>query len=314
MIQAIWRRSRPFPNPKFKWLITIVSGVLVVSLGVIGIKSARPKIISPLPDPPARKNNWIPWLDKKLDPQVLKKTVSALAEKNWRNYSVLVWDLGEFRMEINESVIFTAASVNKLPILAALYTLAGSGKIDLDQKITLQAADIQNFGTGQMRYDPPGTVYSLKTLAKLMMQQSDNTAAYILANYTIGYPQLQLLIKQWGLVQTDMINNKTSNKDIGLLIKKIYTGEIADPALTQEMLALMKDSDFEDRLPARLPGTARVHHKIGTEIGFVHDAGLVTDGELHYYIGVFTSDITDEQKTAELIAEISKTVYYFLKD
>ena len=69
-------------------------------------------------------------------------------------------------MGINESVIFTAASVNKVPILAALYEEAQKGNVDFNRVITLQASDIQDYGTGSIRYDPPGTTYSVKTLAQ----------------------------------------------------------------------------------------------------------------------------------------------------
>jgi len=156
-------------------------------------------------------------------------------------------------------------------------------------------------------------VYSLKTLAKLAIEQSDNTAAYVLGNYTVGIDKTQSLVNAWGLTQTDIVNNKTSNLDIARLFEKIYNGDLTSPSSTKELLAYFKDTDFEDRLPALLPKTVSVYHKIGNEIAVLHDAGIVTDSKTTYYIGVFTNDITDEKETEKIIAEISKLTYDYLK-
>ena len=270
------------------------------------------KIISPLPTNNYPSNIIKFFFTPEKNSENLKEKILELIADQWKNYSVMVVDYKTNQtLTINESIIFTAASVNKLYILAGLYYLIQKDEIDPDNTITLQSDDIQDYGTGSIRYDPAGTIYSIKTLARLMMQKSDNTAAYVLANHIIGINKLQQIINDWGFIQTDIVNNKTSNKDVALLMGKIINEKIASKAYTQEMLSLLKDSDFEDRLPALLPKTTLVYHKIGTEVGMVHDAGIVMTPNSKYYIGVFTSDITDEEQAASLIAKISKVVYDF---
>lgn len=292
----------------------LVLGAVILLMRLVG-SNRNISIISPIPDEKRESTSILAGLfTKKKSPENLRIKIQESVDNRLRNYSVYVKDFNsDFVVGINESVIFTAASVNKVPIVAALYYYAGKGEIDLDERVTVQPADIQDFGTGSIRYDPPGSVYSLKTLAKLTIEQSDNTAAYVLGNYTVGLDKIQSLMNQWELTQTDMINNKTSNRDTGMLFEKIYKGEVTNAASTQEMLAFFKDTDFEDRLPLLLPKTVAVYHKIGNEIAIMHDAGLVTDGKTSYYIGVFTNDITDEEETKKIIAEISKLVYDYLK-
>ena len=219
----------------------------------------------------------------------------------------------DFTLGMNEAVIYTAASVNKVPILAALYYLAQKGEVNLDQTITLQEKDIQDYGTGSIRYDPPGSTYSVKTLTRLMMQKSDNTAAFLLGNYVIGIDKIQAIMQSWVLAQTDMVNNKTSNRDMALLMRKIYEGKVAAPAMTREMLSFLKDSDQEDRLPAQLPKNVTVYHKTGNGIGLIHDTGIVERGKLKYYLGIFTSDIAEEEKTVKLVAKISRVIFDFMQ-
>ncbi len=227
-------------------------------------------------------------------------------------YSVYIVAIGKNEgYGFNETTILTGASVNKIPILATLYFLAQKGTIDLDERITLQAGDIQNFGTGVLRYEAPGTVYSIKTIAQLLVQKSDNTAGYILGEQMIGMDTVQETMESWGLQQTNMVNNKTSNKDMALLLTKIYKGQVTNSAYTQEMLGFMKDTDFENRLPRHIPKTVPVYHKIGNEVGVVHDVGIVALPNNPYYIGVMTNDIIDVEHTEDVIADISKLVFDF---
>ena len=303
--------AKASPIKKLIGLVFVI-GAVILLVRVVGSRRSI-SIISPIPDETKQPAQVLGGLfAKKKSPEDLRKKIQESVNNRWRNYSVYVKDLGSgFSMGINETVIFTAASVNKVPIIAALYYYAGKGEIDLDERVTIQARDIQDFGTGSIRYDPPGSVYSLKTLAKLAIEQSDNTAAYVLGNYTVGLDKVQTLMNEWGLAQTDMINNKTSNHDMNVLFEKIYKGEVTNAASSQEMLAFFKDTDFEDRLPALLPEQAIVYHKIGNEIAVMHDAGIVTDGKVTYYIGVFSNDITNEEEAKKIIAEISKLVYEY---
>lgn len=226
-------------------------------------------------------------------------------------YSIYISDFkNNENFGINENTIFTAASVNKIPILAALYYLVDRNEIDLDKNVTLQAQDIQD-GTGSMRYDPTGTVYSYKTLARLMMEKSDNTAAYLLSNQIIGLNKIQKIIDEWGLTQTDIKQNKTSNTDQEKLLRLMYEGKVANAALTKEMLDFMDDSDFEDRLPVLLPENLVIYHKIGNEIRNTHDVGIVDLPGRPYYIGVFTTDNPNEDDAKKIISEISRLTYEY---
>lgn len=229
------------------------------------------------------------------------------------SYSVFVSDFAtNDSFGINENTIFTAASVNKVEILAALYSMVDQGKINLDEAITIQQEDIQDYGTGSIRYENPGAVYSIKTLARLMMEKSDNTASYLIANQVIGMDKIQNLIDTWGLKQTDMVNNKTSNADQEKVLRMMYEGKIAKTALTTEMLDFMNDSDFDNRIPQFLPKEVKVYHKIGNEIRNIHDVGIVDYPKRPYYIGVFTSDDPSDEDAVSTIARISKLVYDYI--
>lgn len=242
----------------------------------------------------------------------LKKEINNLIKDKKGNYGIYYANLktGD-NFGISEKELFTGASVHKLPIVATLYYWENNGKIRLDEQITLQKVDIQGYGTGSLRYQKPGGTYSLKTLAKLALQQSDNTAAHIIGN-KIGEENIQKTIDQLGLTQTNMATNQTSAYDMYLLLKKIYNNEITTPAKTQELLGFMQDTDIEDRLPRLLPSGSVVQHKTGDIVGSIHDVGIIKYGDDIFCLSVLTSDIgKDERETKETISKIAKNVLDF---
>lgn len=243
----------------------------------------------------------------------LLSKIEAVLDSSQGTYSVYIYDLNTNQgFGINEHTQLTAASVNKIPILATLYHQAGEGKIDLENDITVQAKDMQSYGTGIIHNAKPGTKYSLKTLARLMMEKSDNTAAYILGSQVLGLDQIQEYINSLGLTQTDMLDNKTSNADMANLMVKIYRGEISNQALNAEMLDFMDKSDFDDRIPKELPENIKTYHKTGDEVGRIHDVGIIDLPNHPYFLGILTIDMTEGQQTKENLAKISRLVYEYM--
>ncbi|OGG00344.1 hypothetical protein A2Y99_00970 [Candidatus Gottesmanbacteria bacterium RBG_13_37_7] len=249
----------------------------------------------------------------KSDMPVLVDKLEGIISGKTGTYSIYYYDIKSgISTGINEKMVITAASVNKIPILAALYYLAGNNTLDLEKIIVPQPSDIQNYGTGSIRYDPTGTPYSIKTLARLMIEKSDNTAAYLLGTHIVGLKKIQNLINDWGLTQTDMYKNSSSVYDQSIILIKMYQKEITTPSLTAEMLGFMDKTDFDDRLPKGVPEGITIYHKTGDEVGKVHDVGIIDLPQRPYYLGVFTTDITDIEDAKKNIALISSAVYDFV--
>lgn len=241
----------------------------------------------------------------------LKTTIEKVINGKPGFYSIYYHDLNSDKsFGISEKQIETGASINKLPIVAALYYLNSKGKIDLDEKITIQKSDVQDYGTGTIRYQTMPQTYSLRNLAKLSLQVSDNTAAHVIS-VRIGEDVIQNLVKSWGMSSTLMADNKTTSYDMYLLYKKIYSNETTDTHRTSELLSFMTDTDFEDRITKGLHANAKSFHKTGDGDGFVHDVGIIETGKgKSYYLGVMTSDIGDNLDiTKNTMAEISKKIY-----
>lgn len=264
-----------------------------------------------------RQLSFIPQINFKDNKKVLGANTSNLRKNVLEKFlkgekgswSVYYKDLvtGE-EFGIDENRVTTAASLNKMPIIAYLYNLAGKNKIDLETRIAIQKDDIQDYGTGSIRYQKPGGFYSLKTLAKLMLEQSDNTAAHVLG-VRLGIDKIQAYAKSIGLVATDMENNNTTAKEQGTIWGDIYARKVTTEALTREILDFSRDTDFEDRLARDLPKGVAVSHKAADGVGFVHDGGIVIDQDKKFILVVMASDIKSTEGAKDTMAKIAKFVY-----
>lgn len=242
----------------------------------------------------------------------IKKELQTFVEKKPGTFSLYYKNLKDnTSFGVNENQVYIGGSLNKVPIIATLYSLAKEGKANLDDTVVLQKKDIQDYGTGSLRYEKPGSSYTLKELSRLSLEKSDNTAAKLIAT-RIGTDIIQKHIDSWGLSQTHMANNKTSAKDIGILFEKIYNGEVTSPALTRELLDFLSDTDFEDRIPLFLPVGFLVRHKTADVVGGVHDAGVISSNDTVFTLAVLSSGIGDnELKTKQTIGEIAKKIVDF---
>jgi len=245
----------------------------------------------------------------------LKSEIEKLTNNAKGSYSIYYKNFDTNKsFGINENQINRAASVNKVPIIAALYLLEKEGKIEIDERITIQENDVQDYGTGSIRYQEMPVTYSLRNLAKLALKESDNTAAHVI-ELKIGEENVQKLVNIWGMNQTNMVENQTTVTDMSILFEKIYRGEISDTANTKEFLSFMNNTDFEDRITKELPSTSTSYHKSGDEEGYVHDVGIIVSPKGTYYLGVMTSDVGGiEEETKKIMSEVSKLIYNSLNN
>lgn len=251
----------------------------------------------------------IAGVQKTKDSQEIRDEIVSFLKDRSGDYSVFYEDLiTEENFSIHSNALVTAASINKLPIVAYLYHLASKDEIDLQESIIIQASDIQDYGTGSIRYQKPGQQYTLQSLARLSLKESDNTAAHVLT-IRLGEENIQSYAYQIGMGSTSISDNDTTARDIGRFFGSLYRNEITSKPLTLELLEYMEDTQFEDRIPVLLPQELHVHHKTGDGINFIHDGGIITDGKNPFVLVVLSSNVTDEKAAKETISKIAEIIY-----
>jgi beta-lactamase class A len=260
-------------------------------------EASRLTVPTPVPVPP-------------LDASGLREAILGITAASDGTYGISVIDLASGqKLDLDAAEPMNAASVNKLEILAALYHEVEAGRVRLDTTLTLSATNVQDYGTGVIRYQPLGTRYTLDQLAILLIEQSDNTASYMLAQY-LGLSTIDKLVTGWGLTSTIVGQEVSTPQDAARFMQLLYEGKLANAADTQRMLDYLSHTAFNDRIPAGLPAGIFVAHKIGTEVNVENDVALVQMPGRPYVLSIFAKDVT-EANAVPVEQAISRAVYQY---
>jgi len=251
------------------------------------------------------KDNQVTQVDQKKIEEIKNYFENSI--KNLSGiYALHVYDLeAGYGFGVNENEVMQAASLIKLPALAALYKEAESGNINLDEEYRLKQTDKVG-GAGSLYTKPTGTLITFQEMAELTGQQSDNTAFTIIRK-SLGDEKINKVISEIGMDNTSLTQNKTSAEDIGNFFEKLWKGEIVSEESRDEILEYLTNTTYEDWLVAGIPKDVRVAHKYGREIHVVNDAGIVF-AEPPFVLVVMTGGVV-EKEANEIFPQLSKTIF-----
>lgn len=218
---------------------------------------------------------------------------------------------------LNQNQPFMAASLAKLPVLITLYKAAARGELSLDEKISILPSDVQSYGTGVLNGYPVGSTMTLRECASYLIKDSDNTA-WVMLERRLSKEKVEAELAGLGVDGTNYRAFLTTPQDVMLMLRAIADPGYTNQKLSSEMLSLMTSTTYEERLPAPLPKSTRVAHKIGSYENTFSDAGVVfhktPDGEKNNYFIVAVGRNTIEDEARAAIREMSLAAYQTLVD
>jgi beta-lactamase class A len=274
-----------------------------------------PPAIASVDRPTSAKPPQPPAPERAQAVEELRSKLSVISQSHAGTHGVMVFDPYSGKtVSLNADRPFVAASLSKLYALLTLYRAASRGELSLDDKITMRSSDVWAYGTGVLYKHPVGYTMTLRECAKFMIKESDNTAELMLNRY-LEEERIEAELHRIGADSTRYWHpiNTTTPNDILLVLKKIADPSYTSPQLSAEMLELMTNTSFEERLPQPLPQETRVAHKIGSYESTFSDAGIVFPEESggkgqEYYIVAFCEGAAQEE-AIETIQDISLATY-----
>lgn len=258
-----------------------------------------------------------PTVQTQLDPPLsisnLDEQLKQIADSHQGNYEAIVFDPGSGKtVGIKPKHHFMAASLAKLPVLLTLYKAAARGQLSLNEKISILPSDVQNYGTGVLNGYPIGSTMTLRKCASYLIKESDNTA-WVMLQRRLGTANIEEELADLGADNTDYNALRTTPEDVLLMLRAIADPDYTTPEFSAEMLSLMTNTSYEDRLPASLPKDTRVAHKIGSYNSTFSDAGIVfdkkPDGWKNNYFIVVVGNHTTEDEARDAIRQMSLVSY-----
>ncbi len=179
-----------------------------------------------------------------------------------------------------------AASVIKLPLMMEAYRQFSVGELDPNRGIVIHPKN-RVPSCGVLTYlhdDVEVTVSDLVTLAIIV---SDNTATNMLMDL-VGIDHVNAFLDEMGAKTTRLrrkmfdlesaakgIQNIITAGEMGMLLEKLYHGEIVSPESSAKMIDILKNQQLNGKIPFRFTDQTEIAHKTGEDDNTTHDVGIV---------------------------------------
>lgn len=252
-------------------------------------------------------------------------------------YAVAFYDLNdEESLQINANKSYHAASTMKVPVMIELYRQAGLGNLSMNDSILVKnefrSIVDSSLYTLSIEDDSDSLVYqninkkmSVADLTYQMITVSSNFATNILIEL-VGGKQTTVTMRTLGASDIEVLrgvedikafdrglSNSVTANDLMYIFKALAQGEAGTPQATDEMISILKDQQFNEIIPAKLPKEVEVAHKTGVITGVHHDAGIVYLPDGRSYVLVLLSEkLEDFDMCTEMMASLSKVVYDYV--
>lgn len=262
-----------------------------------------------------------PETKKEVDSK-LQSEIEKYLEGKDGEYAIYVKDLlpdGKRNVYINSDQSFEAASLYKVFLMAATFKAINEGQMSLDTQISAKLSHLEDvlgsvdYGYQNLSSDEVVT-YTVEECLDRIARVSDNYAAIMLAE-KLGWSSLQDIADEIEAKNTSIKTPiSTSAEDMGLLLEKIYKGEIVSFDASESIIDLLTTAQINNRIPAKLPKEVKVAHKTGELPQVRNDAGIVFLDGNPYVIVLMSKNLKYEDQAIEDLAEVSKMVYdYYSK-
>lgn len=253
----------------------------------------------------------------------MKQTITEILQNAPYKVHMFVKDCKTEQFFISEKLedTFSSASLIKVPILLGVLNYLDGNNQSLEQEIKVAPEEWVDFSVISEQRLEQSTIYELLVW---MIITSDNTATNVLIDF-LGMDALNQYFRQIGLKQTTIqrkmmdfvrlekgFDNTTSASDMALLFSRIYRRDLLSSAFSELTLDILSRQRIHESLSRYLVDDVKLAHKTGGLETVDHDAGIVYSSSGDYLIGVFVTEVTNNDHARQLIGRISKVVYEYL--
>lgn len=214
--------------------------------------------------------------------------------------------------------VFSSASLIKVPILIAVLDHVERHELSLDEVIPITSENRVDFSVITEQQLHESTLYELLVW---MIITSDNSATNVLIDY-IGMDTLNTYFRKIGLTHTTLqrkmmdfvrlengFDNVTTARDMAHLFTCIYRQDLLSVPLSALAIDILSRQRVHESLKRYLVEDIHIAHKTGGLDSVDHDVGIVFNHVNDYIIGVFITEVTNNDEARQFIGRISKVVY-----
>jgi len=217
-------------------------------------------------------------------------------------------------ISINQEERFWPASLSKMPTAFAVMKKIETGKWRLDNELVLFPED-QDSRFGELYKEKPGTRFTIETLLKESLVNSDNTAHRILVR-NLSSQDYTDIFEALGMEELYDEEYNITAKEYSRVFRALYNASYLNRENSQKLLLWLSATNFRNYLQSGLPAEIIFSHKIGEEYKEVVflDSGIFYVPNRPCLITVMIEVGNGEgvEKAEEIMKDIAQTAYDYV--
>ena len=232
--------------------------------------------------------------------------------------SLYVWEYeqGQY-VNINADELYPAASIIKLPILVRLFKSIEAEQLTLFDEMKM-TEPYRSSGSGSLQYSQAGRSYTMDHLAKIMIQESDNTSTNMIMSKLGGMDDINIGLRDWGINTTYVRTwlpdlkgtNKTTAKDMAKILYNLDNPGFLNINSREYIIDYMSHVKNDRLIKAGLGEGALFIHKTGDIGKMLGDAGIVfAPNGKKYIVVILAQRPHNAYQGKEYIVKASELIY-----
>ena len=292
-------------------LLTIPATRAVVSptAAVLPSLPPSPRLVPPAPQAVAELPMTTLITPSAVD--LLQADLQTIAAQSGAQVAISLQELSgprRTRLSLNGSQSFYAASAYKVPLLMAEAQQIAGGELSASDVLCFDPVDAED---GWFADYGDGACFTRGELAVRAGRYSDNTAAHILVRDLGGPDALNSYARSIGMTASALwIPNTTTTDDLTEAWVGEALGRLGDAAAQRWLYPVLTHTVNEQGIPAGLPASATVVHKVGSMYGTVNDSGYVLNGGIAYVLSVSVAGV-DEAAGFAVITRVAARIWQY---
>ena len=212
-----------------------------------------------------------------------KQLLNLMAQYPSIKPAIYVWEYekGQY-VDINADKIYPAASIIKLPILVRMFKSIEANQFTIYDEMKM-IEQYRSSGSGNLQYSQAGKSYTMDHLAKIMIQDSDNTSTNMIMAKLGGMDDINIGLRDWGISTTYVrtwlpdLNgtNKTTAADIAKILYNLDNPGFLNINSRESIIDYMSHVKNDRLIQAGISDNALFIHKTGDIGTMLGDAGIV---------------------------------------